>query len=109
VANKIRQHVPNFVDIDRYKIRSKEFNTQEELLAIPWVASNTKDEGFYRFSVDVSYTPALPALGRAATTRYYLMAERDNGLWWWVIGYLDSLEGIDLPKWEPKYGEAKED
>ena len=90
---KFKQHVPNFVDIDDDQKERAEFNSQEELLAHPWIDDWTKHEGFLRFS--------LSPQGRGYET--HLMAEFDEGKKWWVLGYLSTTEGLDLPRWKPVY------
>ena len=59
-----------------------EFHGTAELLAIPWVAEYARKPGFARYSLD----------GR------YLLAERDGGQGWWVVGRLSSSAGVELPR-----------
>lgn len=80
--NKITPHIPNFVDIERPDPIS--FNTTIELLELDFVQDFKEKWGehtFYRFSLD----------------NKALVAEYDNGEWWWCVGHLKSTEGIDLP------------
>lgn len=86
LTNAFRQHIPGFVD---HTVPSEPlpFRTKEELLALPEVASWKEVASFYRFSV------ADPV------TNPTLMAELDEGQKWWVVGYLESAEGLGLPDW----------
>lgn len=83
--NKITQHIPTFVDY-REPAPSYEFNSIEELLAMPFVNEHAQNNKFYRFSI----------------SGHHLMAERDNGGWWWVVGYIAEPNRINLPEWKGK-------
>ena len=87
--NKIKQHIPASIDGDRLTI---EFNTQKELMNIPFVKNFSKLEGFYRYSISSSggFSPLL-------------MCELRDGYDWWVVGFIDSMDGINLPEWKEKY------
>jgi len=82
---KIRQHIPNFVDLDEYP-EEIEFSTLNELLEIPFVKSKTKYDDFLKFSISDNH----------------LMVEFDEGKTWYVVGSIDDVTNIDLPNWEPK-------
>ena len=86
--NIIHRHFPVYVDSEPC---SQSFNTLEELLNIDWVNIWATCKDFYRFSISVG------------NSRPMLMAELRDGYSWWVLGYLENLDGIDLPKWEAKY------
>jgi hypothetical protein len=89
--SKVVQHVPGCVDIDPEDIERAEFNTQEELLAIPWIARWAEKKNFHRFSISKSKIDN------------HLMAELDEGRVWWVVGYLSDREHLSLPIWKPVY------
>lgn len=86
--NSITQHVPTFVD-DRGPLKSAEFETITELLAIPWVAQwaeTMNGQPFHQFSkVD-----------------HHLMAEHAEGHTWWVVGYITDPGSVELPTWHAK-------
>ena len=86
----VRQHLPNFVDIDRQA--DTDVKRIDDVLAIPWIASWAHDPGFHRYSVSVDHD------------RHLLMAEYDEGRHWHVIAYLTSSErdfAMTLPEWHP--------
>lgn len=84
---KIRQHVPNFVDIP--PAPEEEFNSPEELLAIPWVVNfkGLRGDKFDKF------------VKSKHRDSYLLMATYENGKHWWVVGYLDGEPNF-LPEWD---------
>lgn len=85
MSNTVRQHIPGF--LTGHEPVVAEFDTLEELLAVPFVAHWKSNPGFHRFSMNVE-------VGLS-----YLMAEYHNGKEWWVVGYLSgSIPG--LPRWE---------
>ena len=88
--NKITQHRPAF--FEGFDNEVNEFSTTEELLNIPFVKTFGEEPDFFQYSVS-------PRTGEWAKS--LLMAEYKNGTVWWVVGRLDSLEGITLPEWEP--------
>jgi hypothetical protein len=93
--NKIKQHRPAYVS--GYEDAVVSFTTTEELLNIDFVKNFAKDIGgdtFYRFSISPADSPGV---------RQTLMAEYNNGKKWWVVGFLDTNEGITLPQWSPVY------
>lgn len=84
--NKFRQYIPGFVSGVEPKVH--DFESTEQLLAFPEVqewAKDWPDEGwkFNRFSLSGNR----------------LMAELDSGFRWHVVGFLDSVEGIQIPQW----------
>ncbi len=81
--NKFSKHIPDFVDVDRNKNSTEEFETIEELLSL---------EGVRRYGKDVSSYFAM--------ADNCLMEISDNGFYWWVIGYIKNPELVNLPKWE---------
>ena len=80
--NTIRQHIPNFVDT--HVPYESNFNITEELLNIPWVKQweRDSDKKFYRWS----------------KSEELLIAEYDNGNYWWVIGYIKDPKKVKLLK-----------
>ena len=88
----IRQHIPAFFEGMPQSVI--EFDTQEELLDIPFVrafrvtegAEDTPDPYFYRYSI---------AEGDK------LMVEIRGGKAWFVIGHLDDISNLNLPDWKP--------
>ena len=82
-----RQHLPNFVDIDRQP--SVEVSSLEELLAVPWIASWATD----------STTPLYRWSQSSDHDRLLLMAEYKNGDEFYVVAYLTSDEPLSLPEW----------
>lgn len=79
--NTFQQHIPPFVDVDRPAPIS--FVGTDELLALE-VVQRYKDKRFSHF----------------AMSDEYLMVIRDGGKDWWVVGYIEKPDEIDLPKWE---------
>lgn len=104
--NHIKQHVPGYVN-DGEGGEEDNFNTLDELMDLPLIKRYSRDfkngdgskEIFYRFSYDQD---RLPQDGPPAY-QTVLMAEWNEGKLWRVVGYLDNLEGIDLPLWKPVY------
>jgi hypothetical protein len=80
-SNSIRQHRPDFVE--GYPKALVEFDTLEELLAIPWVKNFSVLKTFHRYSVSGNC----------------LIAEYRNGREWWVVGLLKNND-VGLPKWD---------
>ena len=82
--NTFTQHVPAFVDIDRPS--PIQFETTEDLLSLEIVGRYK--ENCYWFVMDGNT----------------LMMVKDDGFYWWVVGFIEKSELIKLPKWEgPKY------
>lgn len=94
-SNRIKQHLPGFMDPFAYTPKVVEFNTQEELFEIPWVRNwevpISSGKLFYRWSLSDSN----------------LMAEFDEGYSWYVVGYILNPDALDLPKWEARYREKE--
>lgn len=83
--NRITQHIAAFHTGP--EPQTAEFATTEELLAVPFVAQwaeTTDGLPFYRFSVSE---------GRM------LMVEYGDGQKHYVVGFLASMHGVDLPTW----------
>lgn len=79
--NTIRQHIPDF--FEGFEKALVDFNTLEDLLAIPWVKNFSAHANFYRYSVSDNH----------------LMAEYRGGRTWWVVGTLrHRVDG--LPEWD---------
>ena len=87
------QHVPGFVS--GYNAKKAEASTWGELASVDWIDNYKIHDGkvFYRFSICND------------EKRYSLMAEFDNGDYWWVVGDLDQ-DIPELPRWV--YNEGKE-
>lgn len=75
-----RQHIPSFVDGAESEIIK--FNTTEELL---------NSELFQRYkNPDSSFVK----------DDNKIMEIHDDGYHWWVVGFVDQPDKIDLPKWD---------
>jgi hypothetical protein len=116
---RVRQHIPTFVDGATAKVAEAE--TQEELLAVPWIAAYAKDtepverEGtvtgwpdgvkttvrvihsapeeqhFHQFSLSRPFGTTGAAL---------LMVEHNGGARHWVVGtVIEGLDQLTLPEW----------
>jgi hypothetical protein len=116
----ITQHIPDFVEGVEPQI--VHFETKEELLDIPFVKKYFQDikcledyssleevnsliiatvtVKFYRMSLSKDISPSSKG--------GYLMAEYEDGLEWWTVGYIDDITGIDLPNWSAKTNEGGE-
>lgn len=80
--NHIIKHIPNFVDKGKPPDEN-DFETTNQLLNIPWVKGwETPFDGrpFYRW----------------AKSRNCLIAEYDDGKFWWVVGYIRDPNNIEL-------------
>jgi len=86
-VNKFKQHIPNFctgIDI----IPDFEFKTTEDLLSLEVVKQYSSEKHHEHFCMSGNM----------------LMQIKDNGFLWWVIGYIENPNEINLPKWGgPKY------
>lgn len=84
--NKFMPYIPTFVSLDEEPDPFL-FETQEELVNHPYIKKFCEDTRtshiFYRLEISV---PNI------------LMAVYDEGSFWLVIGSLESIDGIDLPK-----------
>lgn len=89
--NKLREHIPTFVDT-REPPGQFEFETTEDLLNLDISTFYQKIENFSHF----------------ARSRNMFMAIYEEGYHWWVIGYLEKPEDVDLPIWDGgKYREGE--
>ena len=89
----IIQYFPTFCDFESEIV---DFNTNEELLAIPFVNSFTKDREFVRFIIyDYSYD-------KTSDRRYLIMAQYKNKERWGV-GFFDSIDELNLIKIQDEY------
>lgn len=82
--NHIKKHVPCFVDVEQSSDEN-DFETVDELLNIPWVKRwEIPMDGhiFYRWTKSGDL----------------LVAEYDNGEFWWVVGYIRIPEDVELPE-----------
>lgn len=77
-----KQHIPPFVD--GYEPQIFQFEKLEDLLSYDLVARNKEREDFHQFSLSDNY----------------LMVEYKNGDEWWVLGFIDDISGLELPKWQ---------
>ncbi len=86
MKNKITEYVPNAIELDR-DLDQAEFESIEELLNIPFVATFAKviTPAFHRFSV---------------SSNSCLMAEYNKGAEWWVVGIIEFPEKVNLPRWK---------
>lgn len=95
-TNRIRRHFPAYCDYDQ---ESYGFNTQEDLLALPFVKyfkeSPIKNKTFFQFSLSQS------------DSFISLMAEYNQGTYWWCIGQLRHSNNLTLPIWTPNYNKNK--
>lgn len=82
----IKEHVPGFVDARVADPLTATFSTEDDLRAVPWVASWAAEPGFVQFS----------------RSDNALMAELHGGREFWVVGYL-----APLPPWLPVWDEAR--
>lgn len=82
-----KKHIPNACKDGNELDEINEFNSLEELLEIPYVKKQTDRKTFYRYSLSENH----------------LMAEYESGYNWWVLGFINDISNLDLPKWEAKY------
>src|SRR5690242_6319000 len=111
------QHIPAFVDgVDGNRA---DVASLDELLALPWVArwaestvdrdvpvvvtswpngveTTTRETRFQK-----GHTFHQWSLSDHGTHRQTLMAEYDNGSYWWVVAFIASDEPLPLPEWKP--------
>ena len=83
--NRIKQHIPSFIDLDRTQ-EWVEFSNTDDLLAIEFVNQWAKPMNGKPFS-------------HFAISDNCLMAIHDNGFHWWVVGYIEKPGKVNLPKW----------
>jgi len=81
--NRFKKHIPPFVDVDILPDWI-EFETTEDLLKIKDVEIYNEIKDFSHFAVEEDC----------------LLAISDEGFHWWVIGFIEKPEEVNLPKWE---------
>lgn len=80
--NQIKQHRPAF--FEGWENEVVDFESKDDLLAIPFVSNFATQPGFHQFSFGNNL----------------LMAEYQEGRKWWVVGYLkEPVAG--LSEWVP--------
>jgi hypothetical protein len=79
--NSFTQHVPSFCDMDAPA--PTPFETTEDLLALEVLKRYSRKPGFSHFAMSSNA----------------LMEVSDGGYFWWVVGYVEHPELVDLPKW----------
>jgi hypothetical protein len=109
---RVRQHIPNFVEGATALIAEAE--TQDELLAVPWIAGYAHDvEPIEREGTVTGWPDGIETTVRvihAAPTemRFHqfslsddlLMVEKNGGVWHWVVGrVIEGLDQLTLPQW----------
>lgn len=87
--NHFKQHKPGWADDIRVNF---DFSTQDELLSHEVLQQWTKFPEFCRFSISKSDSEYCC---------HAIMAELKEGREWWVLGYIEHLNGITLPEWTP--------
>lgn len=86
---RIKQHIPGFCE--GYEDLEAEFNSVEELKAIPWIARWSQEPDFRLFSI----------YGSQLSGDYLLIVEfSGSDPKWWTIGFL-SEDIKALPRWQP--------
>lgn len=78
---QIRQYRPDF--FEGFNNETAQFNTLDEMLAIPWIKNFAAIQGFYRFRID----------------RDHLIAEYREGREWWVVGLFPEGSNVALPEY----------
>lgn len=92
---KVRQHVPNWADVDGYRA---DVSTLEELLALPWVK---QWEQPFR---------DLPFVGWRQSTGSLLALYGEDESLWWVVAEAPPELLATLPEWKiSPAGQAKVD
>jgi hypothetical protein len=81
-VNSFRQHIPAFVETDR-PVSVMPFETTEQLLAL-----------------DVVRRHIGPTHSHFAMSDNCLMEISDEGLRWWVVGFIEKPDAVDLPRWK---------
>lgn len=77
------EHIPTFFETG-HAPRRWDVTTLEELLQLDVMKWHSSRDGFSHFATE----------GRS------VLAIRNDGFEWWVIGSLSDLEPFDLPKWD---------
>lgn len=91
-----KQHVPNFCS--GFEPLYYEFKDEHDMITSDFCKRYTSDPNFHRFS------QALPKDSEEYTDqRIKLMAEFNEGLNWWVLGFIDAGTVVQIPVWEPRY------
>lgn len=81
---KFIKHIPAFVDTRGMDENiSKECSSIDDLLDLPDLVLHSSKSDFSHFAVSDDA----------------LMAIRDNGFHWWVVGYVDNDAAQNFPKW----------
>lgn len=83
MENAIAQYRPAY--FSGFENETVAFETREQLLAIPWVASFALDPTFHQFSISDD-------IGM-------MVAEYDEGREWWVVGKFRDAANVPLPRW----------
>ncbi len=81
--NYFKQHIPNFVDMDK-RPEWIPFATTEELLNLEVVKRYGRKKNFSHFAMSDNY----------------LMVIADEGFIWRVVGRIKNPDEVDLPQWE---------
>lgn len=92
--NRFVQYYPAFFTVDDKDYFTLNFNTQDELLNCEYVSKWKKDRTdrkFYRYSVAMNEKYGNPP---------NLIAEYNDGKFWWCIGKIKTIDGLNLPKWK---------
>jgi len=97
---KIRQHIPNFVDIGDEKPPVQKFSSLSELFKVPFVKRWDTDS-ISRFSL----SPPRNFGTRPSGKDNILMAEMKDGSYWvvgFINGHVDDLKDLSfhLPRWD---------
>lgn len=79
--NQFRQHIPNFIDNDDPNTFT--FETTQEFLDNEYINWYTKQQNFFRLSKQDDC----------------VILEKDDGFYWWVLGYIKDPASLDLPEW----------
>lgn len=87
--NRIIQYIPRFADVEP---KSASFETVEELLSIDWVL------GYGGSEPKAVFCKSEPSWDPEEPRKWCLMLSTKT--WWWVIGYFDDGESLDLPLWD---------
>lgn len=92
---KVKQHFPS--SFDGFDTFEGEVNTQEELLALPFIAKWNKAPTFWRFSVERNYFD---------NQHHLLLAEMRKGDEWWVVarlqGDIEALKELPEPDFKAR-------
>lgn len=78
-----KQHIPTYVDYREASPRWN-FNTTEELCNLPPMLKAKERPGFSHFAISGNC----------------ILQIADEGFYWWVLGYVDDVDGVELPEWD---------